>query len=279
MTRGLGAILLLAAAALPARGDALTAAERRGREIFWRGTNGRGGRLSATLNDAPAPVTFGCAGCHGRDGRGRAEGGIRPPDIRWDTLVQPRPASGEAWYPRPAYDPRTLTRAVTMGLDPSGRRLDAVMPRYHLMREDADDLLAFLGRLGGLSDPGLSADDFRVGVFLPAGRQRAATRRAITAWAAELQARGGIYGRRPEVLFLENGAGDLEGLEEESEPLAVVGDPGAGSLDRAAAWVEAREVPWVRTAPLTGVRSLEDALKRAGRDVSRERLALALGRE
>jgi hypothetical protein len=283
-TRWLGAVLWLAQ---PALAGGLSPAEHRGREIFRQGTSGGGHRVSVTLHGEPAPVTFGCAGCHGRDGRGRIEGGIRPPDIRWETLVGP--AAGGARYPRPAYDRGTLVRAITMGIDPSGRPLDAVMPRYQLFREDADDLLAFLARLGGLSDPGLTPDDFHLGVFLPPGPGRGAARRAIEEWEASLRARGGIYGRRPAVLYLEDGPAGLEGLAEEAEPLAVVGDPGEASIDRTLAWVRAREVPWLRTAPtgaerspealLNEVRALERALARAGRDVSRERLAEVLRKD
>ena len=29
-----------------------------------------------------------CQGCHGPDGRGRPEGGVLPPDIRWSQLVK-----------------------------------------------------------------------------------------------------------------------------------------------------------------------------------------------
>jgi mono/diheme cytochrome c family protein len=286
-TRWLGAALLLAQPALAARAGGLDPGERRGREIFRHGTSGGGRRVSVTLNGEPVPVTFGCAGCHGRDGRGRSEGGTRPPDIRWESLV--RPAAGGARHPRPAYDRATLVRAITMGIDPGGRPLDPVMPRYQLMREDADDLLAYLGRLGVLSDPGLTADDFHLGVFLPPGPGRNAARRAVEEWEAGLRARGGIYGRRPAVLYLEDGPAGLEGLAEEAEPLAVVGDPGDASLDRTLAWVRAREVPWLRTAPpgagrgpqalLNEVRALERALARAGRDVSRERLAEVLRKD
>lgn len=282
-----------------ARADSLSPAERRGREIFQRGTSSSGRPVSVSLNDEPTPVTFACAGCHARDGRGRSEGGIRPPDVRWETLSRPRLASGES-LARPAYDRARLRRAVTMGIDPAGRRLDPVMPRYHLFREDADDLLAFLGRLGMLSEPGLTEGAFRVAVFLPAGPQRGAARRAIDAWAGDLATRGGIYTRRPEVVYVEGVAG-LEQLGEEDEPFVIVGRPGDASTDVVEAWVEAHEVPWMRAgiaddavatnawiatlpAPRAGepppwlreVRALAGALEKIGRAATRERLLKAL---
>src|SRR6516164_6877679 len=48
---------------------------------------------------------------------------------------------------RPPYNERLVIRAVTMGIDSGGNRLNAAMPKYQLTREQADDLVAYLKRL------------------------------------------------------------------------------------------------------------------------------------
>jgi hypothetical protein len=273
----------------------LSPAELRGRELYRRGVSSAGRPVSVSLNDEPTTLTFACAGCHGRDGRGRSEGGLRPADVRWSTLSRPLAEAVGARPGRPAYDPARLRRAVTMGFDSGGRRLDPVMPRYHLQREDADDLLAYLLRLGSLADPGLTPERLGLGLLLPAGREGREARRVAEGWAADLAARGGLYARRVEVVFFDDPAA-LVGVSEEHEPFALVGSSSEADFEPLAAWVARREVPWLHLAPsgdgppafqrwIVGVGTaslaavlarLEHALARAGRDVSRESLVEVL---
>jgi hypothetical protein len=291
------AVVLLAAAV-----QALTPAERRGRALFHRGTDASGRPVTAMLNGAPAPTALACASCHGRDGRGRPEGGIEPADIRWQTLTRALVTTGTR-HARPAYDRARLTRAVTMGLDPSGRRLDPLMPRYHLRRGDADDLLAFLARLGTLADPGLTANAVRVGVLAPPERESDDARARAEGWAAGLSARGGVYARRVDVVSFVDAA-ELEALDEDDEPFVLLGVPEAASFETVADWAARREVPWLVSRPsdslppldrwivalppapsgvaptVAVLAPLERALERIGRDATRERLVEALaGRE
>ncbi|MET0556230.1 MAG: c-type cytochrome [Vicinamibacteria bacterium] len=292
------AALLLGAWTATAGAQTLTPAERRGRTLFLRGTDASGGPVPATLNGAPAPTALACAGCHGRDGRGRPEGGLTPADVRWQTLARALAATGTR-HQRPAYDRARLKRAVTMGLDPAGRSLDPLMPRYHLQRADADDLLAFLERLGSLDDPGLTADAFRVGVLVASGTGGADARARVVAWADGLAARGGLYARHPRLVFFASAA-ELAALDEEHEPFVLVGAPDAASFEAVAAWATQREVPWVVSRPsdalppldrwivvlapapagvapaVAVLAPLERALERIGRDATREGLVEAL---
>jgi hypothetical protein len=292
------AVITLAAWAATTGTPTLTPAERRGRTLFLRGTAASGAVVPATLNGAPAPTALPCASCHGRDGRGRPEGGLDPADVRSQALSRALVAMGTR-RARPAYDVARLKRAVTMGLDPAGRRLDPLMPRYHLLRQDADDLLAFLGRLGTLSDPGLTPDAVRVGVLVVPGPEGGHARARVEAWASALAARGGLYARRPEPVFFR-GAEDLAGLAEEDEPFVLLGLPEAASLQAVAAWAARREVPWLVSRPsdslppldrwvvamppatrgvapaVAVLAPLERALARIGREATRERLVEAL---
>jgi ABC-type branched-subunit amino acid transport system substrate-binding protein len=92
-----------------------------------------------------------------------------------------------------------------MGIDASGNRLDAAMPHFAMSRADAEDLVAYLKKLSTDHDPGIADGSVRVGVLLPpddalAG-QGAAIRSALGAYFKDWNGRGGVYGRRVELVF------------------------------------------------------------------------------
>ena len=93
-----------------------------GRRIFVGRRGGRGDRHLRRNQHAAAADVRRCAGCHGRDGGGTREGGVKIPPISWAVLIAPRePSSGRPG--RPAYDDATLMRALAEGIDPAGRTL------------------------------------------------------------------------------------------------------------------------------------------------------------
>src|SRR6266403_1968586 len=85
-----------------------------------------------------------CAGCHGRDGRGKPEGGVTPPNITWDNLTKPYGMTREDGRKRITYTGALLKQAILMGVDPGGVKLQAAMPRYSFTQSDFADLLAYL---------------------------------------------------------------------------------------------------------------------------------------
>src|SRR5262249_36987475 len=149
-------LLLLALSSATAE---LTPEEQRGKQIYTQGTSASGVEIEAALGDeggseVPASA-LPCAGCHGLDGHGGKEGGVRPSNLTKEALG--RPAGGEGGgRPPPAYDDHLLIRAITLGIDPAGNRLHVAMPRYRLTRQDAADLLAYLKRLGHEEEPGIT---------------------------------------------------------------------------------------------------------------------------
>src|SRR3954453_21342240 len=71
----------------------------RGRRIYQEGTSPSGGAIVAGMGDGgveraapggevPASAVP-CAGCHGRDGKGKPEGGVIPSDLTWTALPRP----------------------------------------------------------------------------------------------------------------------------------------------------------------------------------------------
>ncbi len=204
-----GFALLLGLAAAPKPGP-LTPAETRGKQIYTHGTSASRVEIKAAFGDGGggsevSASALPCAGCHGVDGHGGKEGGVRPTDLTAEALG--RAAGGEAGgRRRPAYDDHRLIRAITLGLDSAGNRLHVAMPRYRLTRQDATDLLAYLKRLGHEEEPGLAAGAIHLGVLLPGadrpGSASEALRAALTARGAEVNREGGIYGRRLDLRFV-----------------------------------------------------------------------------
>jgi mono/diheme cytochrome c family protein len=94
-----------------------------------------------------------CASCHGENGKGlevrMMMHSFRAPDIRYTTLTSGHHHEDEAEHKdeHPPYTDETLMRAITQGVDPSGKQLDAPMPRWTMSDEDLVDLLEHLKTL------------------------------------------------------------------------------------------------------------------------------------
>ena len=214
--------------------DSVTpSAEDRGRAMYMNGP-----QSDITIGDnTMSSVAMACAGCHSADGRGKTEGGVAAPAITADALSHASPSRK-----RDPYDQRHLIRAITLGFDSSGNTLAPSMPRYHLTRNDANDLVAFLLRLGTKPEPGLSDETIRIGVLTPP-----ATRDAIVAWAERVNERGGIYARRVEVSF-----------NSDDVFVAIGSGEAAGDVPRVAI-----------DDPQRATRVVEETLRRAGGGVTR----------
>jgi ABC-type branched-subunit amino acid transport system substrate-binding protein len=251
-------LLILALLLLPLAAAALSPEEIRGRQIYTLGTSASGIEIKAVLgeegNELPASA-LPCAGCHGREGHGGKEGGVRPSDLTREALG--RPAVGERGGRRhPPYDDHLLIRAITLGVDPAGNRLHVAMPRYRLTQKDAADLLAYLKRLGHEEEPGLTPGAVHVGVLLSGGaraEETAEVRAALTARGAEIDNSGGIYGRRLALDFItlpEPPAERAAKLRERlaGEPLfALIGTDLSGAEGEMADVAEAAGVPLLST--------------------------------
>ena len=249
---GLFALLLAWPAASEAAGGPLTPAERRGRQVYLRGSGAEGRELTAVLGDGATQVSAAvvpCVQCHGRDGRGQAEAGIPPSDITWAALTAP---DGRG---RPAYSEGTAARAITLGTDPAGGSLAAVMPRYRLSRAETDDLIAYLKRLGDDRDPGVTETSIIVGTLLPAAGPLAETGRAIgavlAAYFAEINEQGGVHNRRLQLKAAEPSgtapgtAASVERFLGQAQVFAMVGPWIAGAEREMAVLMAREEVPLV----------------------------------
>lgn len=228
----------------------LTERERQGKQIYLQGTSPTGGTLNANLNGNELPANaLPCAGCHGRDGRGKPEGGVDPSNLQWDELTKPYEVTKPGGRRHGTYTDRLFVRAVSLGLDPAGNPLNAAMPRYQMSREDMDRLLAYVKRLGREPVPGVSETEIRVGALVAAGAEGDAVRGALEAWTADLNQAGGIYGRQIRLVPAALPAAPdkrkdetVRFLEQEPPVLAVLGLP-TDSENRLAELFEEKETP------------------------------------
>ena len=237
---------LLLASTDPASAEPPDPAQAAGRTLFVAGT-GTGGAIVATLGAGQVAVpasSVPCASCHGRDGRGRPEGAIVPPNITGPTLGAPvvRPGSGE----RRAYDPAAIVRAVTLGIDVEGRPLDPIMPRYRLTLDDAAHLVRYLNTLGTGTEPGMTPDRLTLGTILP--RADAPVGMLLRAFADRLDAAGGLFGRRVEIVAAPAAASPAEAVRRlmAAQPVFALVAPWIAHDERAIAdYADAEGVPMV----------------------------------
>ncbi len=201
--------LLFAAGASPSPEEQKQQIER-GRRIYLEGVSPSGAEITALMSDAGVEVpatAVPCGGCHGRDGKGRPEGGVSPSDLTWASLTKPYGNTHPNGRKHPAYDARLLKRAISLGIDPAGNKLNGVMPQFRMSLRDMEDLVAYIRQLGTKSDPGVTDTALRVGVVLPPAGPLSgmgkAVRAALTARFEALNKEGGIYGRRVEPRFFE----------------------------------------------------------------------------
>src|SRR3954469_3743968 len=229
MRRAFAAAIVLLATTLIAA-PKLTQQEARGKQIYLHGETPNGKPITALMGgegvEVPATIVP-CASCHGADARGKSEGGVRPSNLRWEVLTRAYAARGERNHP--PYTRASIKRAVTMGIDPAGHKLQPAMPRYRMSLAQIDDLIAYLQKLPQDSDPGLTNDAVRIGVVASAPAARTLTESYI----ARLNRAGGIFGRKIELRFTASltqtfidtaqpfalAASSLIGNEEESESL------------------------------------------------------------
>jgi cytochrome c553 len=139
-----------------------------GRGIYLNGVIGSGEPLEGT-REAGGPRTTGadaaCVNCHQRSGFGSGERGTQVliPPIAGTYLFHPRAQSSEQRdlpyidgmrVDREPYTQQSLARAIREGINPQGRALSSLMPRFKLSDSDMLALIAYLKSLPVAQMPG-----------------------------------------------------------------------------------------------------------------------------
>lgn len=176
--RGVAVLLILGAVLAPlgaGSGPKRSQAEilALGERMYREGILPSGEPMQAVVKgDVPVSgEAFTCRNCHLRSGMGSLEGGVSTPPITAPKLFQrqfwqfpnlteaERVEAGVAQsrLRRPAFTDESLAEAIRTGVDPAGRELNGVMPRYDLAPEDMAILVAYLRTLSASYSPGVSA--------------------------------------------------------------------------------------------------------------------------
>jgi len=155
------------------------AADRAGQSIYLDGLLLSGKPVRATVQEGVAlsGAAAACVQCHRRSGLGGSEGQntIRPiagrllfsPTQAEAAGRRPEPAGGVAV--RPPYTRASLARALREGIDPAGRVLDALMPRYALGDEEIAQLYAYLEGLSSTAAPGVTDREIHFSTIITPG--------------------------------------------------------------------------------------------------------------
>jgi len=131
-----------------------------------------------------------CQSCHQRSGMGSIEGTVVTLPTTGTWLYKPlvgeeMSPQSEARVPkrlspppfREAYTDQTVARAIWRGIDPNGRELSWVMPRYKLSTENMDILVYYLKNLSTDWSPGVDDTTIRFATVISddvdAGRRNA----------------------------------------------------------------------------------------------------------
>ena len=211
------------------------------------------------IDDVDVPAsTVNCAGCHGRRGEGKTEGGVTAGNLTWNNLIKPYGHTHPNGRKHGPFTESSFAMAVVRGVDPAGNNLVVAMPRYRLSIEDMNDLIAYIKRLEFDRDPGLTADSIEIGVPLPTTPALAETgqsiRQVLSAYFDELNSQGGIYNRKIKLHFTESSATDpaagLRAMISNNQIFAFVGGLSAGADKQIASLAREEEIPFIGPATL-----------------------------
>ena len=142
----------------------LTASERRGKEIFLRGTSQSGNEITGWMGELSVPASnLNCSGCHGMRGEGKSESGITAGNLTWPNLTKPYGHTHPTGRKHGPFNESSFIRAVVNGVDSNGNDMLAAMPRYKISAADMADLIAYLKRIDSDLDPGLTDSSITIG--------------------------------------------------------------------------------------------------------------------
>ncbi|GER00087.1 cytochrome c [Iodidimonas gelatinilytica] len=162
-----------------------------GRALYYEGIGADGapitGVTAGDLSIDGSQMT--CVSCHRPSGMGSSEGGTYVPPITASYLFEDRVSNRalrnerfKEYYKEPqgplfvdgarrgrlreAYDQESLGHAIRAGVDPAGRELDFIMPRYALSDADVANLTAFLKSNYADVDKGVSEKRLQVATII-----------------------------------------------------------------------------------------------------------------
>jgi len=184
-----GALLLASAtvpvvAAPPQSSLSSQEVQRLGEQMYRTGLLPSGKPVKAFVSgDVPVDGTsFTCVSCHLRSGLGSIEGEVITPATNGRLLYQPRKPfiPGSEFVPsysnyakylpeRPAYTDESLASLLLTGIDPTGRSVLKVMPRYDLNDQEMAIMIAYLKSLSDQPPAGVTNHELKFATVIVEG--------------------------------------------------------------------------------------------------------------
>lgn len=125
-----------------------------------------------------------CSNCHRRSGYGSSEGGLLIPSITGKSLFNSREfkykelkRKSSRPITRKSYNKTSLINAIKFGIDPNGRKLNPLMPRYSMNENDMDALISYLSNLSTKPAPGVNNETIHFATIITpdiSGKQKSA---------------------------------------------------------------------------------------------------------
>ena len=120
-----------------------------GERIYFTGTSSRNSPIQSDGGWSHMQMMGGaCASCHGSDRRGGARMfpyfWIKTPPLLAKSLFGNHDDIGNGHGDHESYDEVTIRKAISKGIDPSGKSLSDLMPRWRMSDADMSDLVAYL---------------------------------------------------------------------------------------------------------------------------------------
>lgn len=238
----------------------LTESERRGKEIYLRGSSSSGQEIVGRVGEVEVPgSTVSCSGCHGMRGEGKTEAGVTAGNLTWSNLVKPYGHEHPIGRKHGPFNDLSFIRAVVNGIDANGNDLLVAMPRYKLSPEDIADLIAYLKQIESDLDPGLTDSSIRIGLVLPShgalADVGAAIKDVFTAYFDDLNQRGGIFNRKIDLRFANAAANvdmanAVQTFAQQEQIFAFVGGLSAGADAQLAAFARTEQIPFIGPSTL-----------------------------
>ena len=174
-----------------------------GRQIYLEGRTASGAVTASRAGGMQIEgAAAACVNCHRRSTLGGAEGRSYVPPIDAQALFSakaPGTGAAAAGIGRAAYTEATLRRALGEGIDPSGRELEYLMPRYTLDAAQVRSLMAYLREVSDAPVAGIDGSAVHLSTVIAgevSPEQRRITRDTLQACVTEHNAGPPPEGRR-----------------------------------------------------------------------------------
>ena len=168
-----------------------------GYNIYRLGVLPSGKKLTAIVagDIAVSGKQFSCANCHGRSGMGTIEGNYIVPPIAGQLLFN------DSNQPvRSAYDETSLARLLRSGINPDGKPVDQLMPRFILSDNEISDLTRYLRELSTQKTPGINDKVIRLATVITEDvdpKISQAVKNVLQTYVEEKNRQTRLEGRRP----------------------------------------------------------------------------------